>query len=437
MKKETFIKSTFVLMIGGLLTKLLGILIRIIMTRNSSLEVISLYMLVMPTFSLMMAISQLGFATGISKVVSENKDSPKKILFSILPISILINIILTIFLIFASRFIAINLLKNENAYYPILAISLVLPFDSLSSILRGFFFGKEKMIPHVTSNLSEQLVRLVFMLIILPNILQFGLVFTTTSLILINALSELISSLVLIFFLPKKFKIEKKDIKPSLRSSINVLETALPTTATRIVGTISYFFEPIILTYVLSLNGYSNDYIVTQYGVINGFVMPILLFPSFFTNAISNALLPVISREYAKHNYPYIKKKLKQALFFSLLIGVPATILIVMFPNFFLNLLYKTNHGAEYIRNIAFVYIFYYIESPLASFLQATNHAKDVMYDNFIGIILKTVFLFLLSFIKNIGLYSLLISSGINILITTIRHAKHIKELFQEKNIHN
>ena len=152
MKKESFIKSTIILMIGGLLTKLLGILIRVIMTRNSNLEVISLYMLIMPTFSLMMAISQLGFSTGISKVVSENKDSSKKILFSILPISIFINIILTIFLILTSHFISFNLLKNENAYLPILSISLVLPFDSLSSILRGFFFGKEKMIPHVVSN---------------------------------------------------------------------------------------------------------------------------------------------------------------------------------------------------------------------------------------------------------------------------------------------
>ena len=200
MKKETFVKSTIILMIGGLLTKFLGILIKVIMTRNSNLQIISLYTLVMPTFSLMMAISQLGFASGISKVVSENRDSSKKILFSILPISVFINIILTIFLIFTSHFIAFNLLKNEQAYFPILAISLVLPFDSLSSILRGFFFGKEKMIPHVTSNLIEQITRLLFMILILPKIIIKGTVYTTTSLILINVLSELMSSLVLIFF---------------------------------------------------------------------------------------------------------------------------------------------------------------------------------------------------------------------------------------------
>ncbi len=429
--KETFIKSTIILIIGGFLTKILGILIKVIMTRNSSLEVISLYMLVMPTFSLMMAISQLGFMAGISKVVSENKYSSKKILFSILPISIFINIILTIILIFTSHFIAYNLLKNEQAYLPILSISLVLPFDSLSSILRGFFFGKEKMIPHVVSNISEQIVRLLFMLIILPKLIIKGIVLTTTSLILINVLSELIASLVLIFFLPKKFKIKKQDLKPNFNSMGSVLEVALPTTLTRIIGTISFFFEPIILTYVLSLNNYSINYITTEYGIINGFVMPILLLPSFFTGAISSALLPVISREYQKKNYNYIKRKLKQALMISLLIGIPSTLIIEIYPNFFLNFLYKTSHGIDYIRKIAFIFILFYLEAPLAVFLQAVNKAKEVMYDNFIGIILKTVLLFLLSFINGIGLYSLLIAEGINILITTLRHIKHIKELFK------
>lgn len=429
MKKNSFFKSTIILIIGGLLTKLLGILIRIFMTRNSSLDVISLYMLIMPTFSLMMAISQLGFSTGISKVVSENKESSKKILFSILPISLFINLTLTIFLILSSHFIAFNLLKNENAYLPILAICLVLPFDSLSSILRGFFFGKEKMIPHVTSNLAEQIIRLIFMILILPLFKHKGLVFITTSLILINVLSELISSIVLIFFLPKSFKIEKKDLRPSFRSSKNVLETSIPTTMARIIGTISYFFEPIILTYILTKNGYTTDYITTEYGIINGFVMPILLLPGFFTNAISSALLPIISREYSKGNKLYVKKKLKQAIIYSILIGSISTIIIFLYPEFFLNFLYKTTTGSNYIKNISFIFLIYYIEAPLAAFLQATNHANLMMQDNFIGIIFKTILLIILSFIPGIGIYSLLISSGINILITTLRHIKNVNKI--------
>ena len=433
MKKNSFIKSTIILMIGGLLTKILGILIRIIMTRNSNLEVISLYMLIMPTFSLMMAISQLGFGTGISKVVAEKSDNSKKILFSILPISILINVLLTVFLIFSSHFIAINLLKNENAYLPILAISLVLPFDSLSSILRGFFFGKEQMFPHVISNLAEQITRLLFMILILPNILHMGLIFTTTSLILINVISELVSSIVLIFFLPKNFSITKRDLKPSLKSSKNVLETSIPTTATRIIGTISYFFEPIILTFILTRCGYTTNYIVTEYGIINGFVMPILLLPAFFTGAIGSALLPVISREYKKGNMKSIKNKLKLSLILSFAIGLIFTIIIFLNPELFLKFLYKTTNGAHYLKNICFIFLLFYIEAPLAAFLQATNNASLMMYDNFIGVIFKTISLLFLSFIPNIGLYSLLIASGINIFITTLRHLKHIKKICYNK----
>ena len=426
--KEKFIKSSIILIIGGALTKILGIVIRIIMSRVVSLETISLYMMVLPTFSLMMAISQLGFSKGVSKLVSEGKYKSKKILFSILPLSILINLVLTIFLVISSKFIANNLLHNENAYLPILAISLVLPFDSLSSMLRGFFFGKEKMTPHVISHLMEQIVRLLLMFLVIPHFKEKGVVLATTALILINVLSELSSSLVLIFFLPKRFTIKKIDLKPSFYYLKNVLSVAIPTTATRIIGTIGYFFEPIMLSFTLIKCGYTTQFITIEYGIITAFVMPILLLPSFFTNAISNAMFPIISREYAKGNMIYIKRKLWQAIHFSLIIAIVSIIFINLFPSELLKFFYKTNLGVNYLRVLSPIFILFSLEAPLSSFLEATNHAKDAMYDNLVGIIIKTVFLFLLSYLK-IGLYSLIISMIINILIVTIRHIINIKKI--------
>lgn len=426
--KEKFIKSSIILIIGGALTKLLGIVIRMVMSRVSTIETISLYMLVLPTFSLMMAISQLGFSKGVSKLVSEGKYKSKKILFSILPLSFLINISLTIFLVFSSRFIANNLLHNSDAYLPILAISLVLPFDSLSSMLRGFFFGKEKMTPHVISHLAEQVVRLVLMFLVIPFFKDKGTIIQTTALILINVISEISSSLVLIFFLPKRFTIKKIDLKPSFYYLKNVLSISIPTTATRIIGTIGYFLEPIVLTFVLIKVGYTTSFITTEYGVITAFVMPILLLPSFFTNAISNAMFPIISREYGKNNKKYIKKKLKESIIFSLIIAIFAIIFINIFPSTLLKFFYKTNLGVNYLRFLSPIFILYSLESPLSAFLEATNHARDAMYDNLVGIIIKTIFLFLLSYLK-IGLYSLLISMIINILTVTIRHILNIKKV--------
>ena len=72
MKKNTLIKSTIILTIGGLITKILGMLIKIIMTRLIGTEGIGIYMLIMPTFMLLITISQLGFPTAISKLVSDD-----------------------------------------------------------------------------------------------------------------------------------------------------------------------------------------------------------------------------------------------------------------------------------------------------------------------------------------------------------------------------
>lgn len=425
--KEKFIKSSIILIIGGLLTKLLSIIIRMTLSRVTTLDTISLYMLILPTFSLMMAISQLGFSTSISKLISENRYKSKKLLFSILPVSILINLTLTIFLIISSKFIATNLLNNEKAYFPILAISLVLPFDSLSSILRGFFFGKERMFPHIISQLCEQITRLILMITTIPYLTSLNTIYATIGLVIINVFSELASSLVLILFLPKNFNIEKSDLIPNTTYIKDVLNISIPTTTTRIVGTIGYFFEPIILTYVLMKVGYSSSYIALEYGVINAFVMPMLLLPSFFTNAISHAMLPVVSREYAKGNIKYIKSKLKQTLFFSFLIGVPLSLIIFISPQFFLNFFYNTNSGVNYIRFLTPFFLLYYLETPLGMFLQAINKSNQVMIDNIIGIIIKTILLFLLSYLQ-IGLYSLLIASCTNILIVTIKHIIHIKK---------
>ena len=82
MKKGTFFKATLILILGGAITKALGMFIKIIMTRIVGIEGISLYMLIFPTFALFMTISQLGFPVAISKLVAEERYSSKKLIFS-------------------------------------------------------------------------------------------------------------------------------------------------------------------------------------------------------------------------------------------------------------------------------------------------------------------------------------------------------------------
>lgn len=425
--KEKFIKSTIILIIGGAITKFLGMFIRVVMTRVVGVDGIGLYMLIFPTFSLFVTISQLGFPVAVSKLVAEDRHNNKNVVFSIIPFSLILNLILMVVIILIAPYLANNLLQDPRCYYPILAIALVLPFDSLSSILRGYFFGKQKMVPHVISNIFEQIVRLLLIVLIIPSLLDKSLIIAVSGLILVNLVSEFSSILVLFFFLPKNFHISKKDIKPDIGNVKEVLDVAVPTTGGRLIGSIGYFFEPILLTTALLFCGYSNNFIVTEYGVIEGYVMPLLLLPGFFTNAISSALIPVISKAYANGDKQYVKRKLKQAIYISLAIGIPITILLMINPNFFLRLIYNTEHGGTYLRFIAPVFLIYYIQSPLASVLQSINKAKNMMYDNLKGIIVKTFLLFSLSLFK-IGLFGFLIAMAGNIIVTTWSHYRNVKK---------
>ena len=154
-----------------------------------------------------------------------------------------------------------------------------------------------------------------------------------------------------------------------------------------------------------------------------------LLLPGFFTGAISSSILPIISNAHINRNFTYIKKKTKQAILFSLTIGIPATISFLLFPTFFLKLIYNTTYGSNYLKILAIPFFFYYIEIPLSAVLQATNNSKKVMFDNLIGIILKTILLYLTS-LFHIGIYSYIIACSVNIILVTLLHIIHINAFY-------
>lgn len=426
--KNSFIKSTLILIVGGLITKILGMLIKIVTNRLVGIEGLSIYMMIMPTYMLLITISSLGLPIAISKLVSEDKYNNKNLIFSILPISLIINIILMIIILIFSDFIGNNLLHNKDTINAIKCISFVLPFISISSIIRGYFFGKEKMLPHTISNIVEDITRLITLIIGIPIFLRKGIQQTICFIVISNIIDEVVSIIVLSLFLPKT-KINKNDLIPNKKNIKKVLNIGIPNTGSRLIGNFAYFLEPIILTYFLLNNGYSSNYITNEYGIINGYVMPLLLLPSFFTSAISQALIPIVSKSYSNNNIVVTKKKIKQSIFFSSLIGIPSTILFLLIPELPLKLIYNTTKGVKYIKFMAPICLLYYFETPLSASLQAMGYSKDSLLGTIIGVSTKLISLVIFSNLK-IGLWSLIISNSLNIiLVTTFDYLKVKKYL--------
>lgn len=430
MKKSKFIRSTLILIIGGALTKILGLIIKIITTRYLGDEGIGKYMLIMPTFMALISICQLGFPIAISKLVSEERQRGKNILISVIPISIFINTILFILVLFSAKFISYNMLHEPDTYLGVLSIAFVLPFISISSIIRGYFFGKERMFPHVFSNVLEDIIRLIFLFITLPIFIEIGIEFAIAIAILSNILSEISSIIILYLFLPKNVHITKEDFKIDKTGIKEVLNIGIPTTGNRLIGNLGYFLEPIILTSILLHIGYSNNFIVSEYGIISGYVLPLLLIPSFFTMAISQALIPIVSKNYVNNNKKYARTKMYQAIFISLFIGIIFTIIVELFPEFLLNTIYGTKKGVLYLKILAPFCLLQYIQSPLSASLQAIGKAKESMYSTLIGTIARCAALFIFSYLR-IGLWGLIISIIISMILVTFYNLFKLNHFFK------
>lgn len=426
--KNKFISSTLVLILGGFVTKFLGFIIRIVYTRIILEEGVSLYSLITPTYSLLITIATLSLPLAISKLVAEERKRSIKIICSSVIIVCVLNACLVVGMFFSSKFIAFSLLKNEQAYLLLLACSLTLPFISLSSIVKGYFFGKQRMVPYAVSNALEQVVRLLLILFLLPYFMKKGVVIGVCAFLLFNIISEISSVLVFFLFMPKRVLMTKKDLKPDVETIKEVLSVSIPTVSSRFIGNIGFFFEPILLTNILLSVGYSSTYILMEYGAYNAYSIALLTMPSFFVGAVANALMPEISKFYKQGKYSVVKRRFRQGMLFAFLLGLGFSIFIFLFRAPLLMLLYKTTSGADYIKVLAPFFVLFYLEAPIISTLQGLGEAKYTMKITFIGVLLKTFVLAFFSFFK-IGIYGLILSEIANIIFVVGANFKKIKRV--------
>jgi len=319
-------------------------------------------------------------------------------------------------MVFISKYLALNMLKNEILTYPLMCTALTLPFITISNILRSYYFAKERILPHVISNILEDIIKLILIIIFIDKIIN-NKILTLSFIVLINIVSEL-SSIIIFISLLKKININKEDIKLNKKNLKEIFKISIPQVISRLIGSITYFLEPIILTYVLI----DNNYIVHNYGLINGYILPLILIPSFFTNAISSALIPIVSKNYTNKNYKYVLYKIKQALVIALIIGLISTTIFLLYGKSLLKIIFNVNEGYNYILILAPIFLLHYMEQILLNSLIAINKTKINMFISFINMFIRTIILFI--FLKlNFKIYALIISIALNILFTSIYSA--------------
>jgi stage V sporulation protein B len=432
MTKQTLVQGTLLLILAGLITRILGFINRIVIARVMGQEGVGLYMMAVPTFLLAVTLTRLGLPIAISKLVAEadssgDRSKVKKILIVSLAITGILSLIITLALFIAAPLLSKYFFTDPRTFWPLIAIAPVVPVIAVSSVLRGYFQGLQNMRPSAYSQVIEQVVRITLVALLTGLFLPYGVEFAAAGAMISVVLGELASLL----YMFSMFKVKKKmNIRTGFFKQLNggkntlkeLLNIALPTTGSQLIGSVSYFFEPIVVARSLLIAGVTTNVATAQYGELAGYVIPLLFLPTFITYSLSVSLVPAISEANAQKKYHLIEHRLNQALKLSMLSGGIAAVITFVFAVPIMDLMYHSPTSASYIKIMTPFFFFLYFQGPLQAVLQALDLARAAMINSLIGALVKLAAIFALATRPEFGIMGAALAIVFSIVVVTMLH---------------
>lgn len=422
MRKSILVKNTMIILFTGFIVKIIGMIGKIVSTRILGLNGMSMYVLSYPTLLLFINISSFSLNNTISKLVSEamstKNSSPKKLLIDSIKISLIISFICIIIYLLTIKSISTILLKNNDLYFPLLIGTILIPFVGISDALRGYFNGLKKAKIASCSLLIEQSARTTFSIIGILIGMQFSLIVATSMLYIALTIGEIASIMYCIINLRKN---PPENYEHTSGEKKLILKTSIGLTLTRLVGSISFFLEPIVYTFILTYLQFDVDEIHNMYTTIDAYVIPLLTIISFIPFSLSTAIIPHISESSAIKDYKKLKIYINNAYFYTIYPSAFCLIVITFYSSELMQLIFKSQTGALITSSIAILFIFYYIQVITSSMLQAIGAVKEILIISFVMNILRICLIFTLSLFPNINLlsiiYAIIITSMVSSLI--------------------
>ncbi len=432
MSKQTFLRGTLFLILAGLITKILGFINRIVMVRVMGEEGVGLYMMAVPTLILTITLTRMGLPVAISKMVAEadaegNRQKIKRILIVSLSITIVLSMIFTSIMVLAAPVLSTKVFTDQRTFYPLIAIAPVVSIVALSSVLRGYFQGLQNMRPSSYSQVIEQIVRICLVAVLTGAFLPYGVEYAAAGAMISVVLGELASLLFMfsMFKMKKRIKIRKgffHYLKDGKQTFHDLMRISLPTTGSQLIGSISYFFEPIMVARSLAIAGVATTLATKQYGHLSGLAIPLLFLPTFITYSLQVSLVPAISEAHAQKQYKQIQHRLSQAIRLSMIAGGLSVVITYIFAIPLMDIMYNAPQVAIYVQVMAPFFFFYYFQGPLAAALQALDLAKAAMINSFIGAAVKLAAIFFLASRPELGIMGAALAIVIGILLVTLLH---------------
>ena len=382
-------KSSIFVFVAVFLSKFFMYLYRISIARYYGPESYGLFSLGFVISGFFITFASLGFSEGISRFIPMYRSEKQKIKYlikfsnNILFFSAFFSAFL---LFFNSEFIAINFFHNSELTLYLKIFSFLIPIQIFTNFYFSIIRSHEKIHAYsfgtnILQNMTKFLIIILFIYLGLKSLIAIPLSY------LVGILSGLIFA-----YLYCKFKLSYiftkitiLDNKKNLR--LNFLSYSWPLVLYGILGSIMYWIDTFLIGY------FENAYWVGIYNAAIPIALLLVLAPEIFLQMF----FPLITRELSMKNFTVVRELSKQITKWIFILNLPLTILILLFPGVFINILF----GPEYLlaknalRILTMGYFILTLSSVASNLLLSKGKSKIIL----INLILTSILNFILNFI--------------------------------------
>lgn len=382
--------KTVVLITGfSVLTRIVGFLFRIYLSRTIGAEALGLYQVAFSIFMVLLTIVSSGLPFVISRLtaryrVDGNKRSQGKVLSSALIIGLVVSLLLCVIILIFRKVFA-GIFTDPACIMILIALLPALVFSSVYSVFRGALWGQDNYFALCISELYEQIVRIFLCVLMLaPTASAISNAVNVGWSLTIACAMSMVFVVLLYFIYGGKISKPGKEYKQILRRST-------PITGVRVAGSLAQPLVALIVPARLIAVGYSSSQAMSLFGVAVGMSLPLLFIPSTLIGSLSTALVPDISMAVVKDDKTHIESRIRSAVIFALFVSAMVVPLFIGAGDLIGEFLYDDSLSGAILASAAWIMIPMGLNNITSSLLNSLGYEVRSCINYFIG----AIFMFL------------------------------------------
>lgn len=346
--------------------------------------------LIMSVYSLAVTFAVSGISLASTRLTAEaigsgRKDDVRAAMKRCLIYSLIFGSATFIVLFFSSDFIAVSWLDDMRCSRPIKLFAISMPFISMSAAMQGYFTALRRVNKSASAQFFEQLIRIFTTTSLLTLIAPKGIEYACIAVISGGTVSEITSFIYT--FLLYKFDLSKNFRKARALSAgltKKMCRIAMPVAFSAYLRTGLVTLEHMLIPYGLKKYGASGERSLETYGVLQGMVLPIILFPTAFLSSFNLLLVPELAAASAKGERRHINYIGERFLRFTMMFAVGVAGVMMCFSHEIGYVIYKNHEACDFIKTVAPLIPIMYLDSAVDTMLKGLDEQLFNMRINII-----------------------------------------------------